>query len=181
MARPAILAACAVEFPAVPDTIRIVPATERDVPLLHTFIRELADYERLLQEVSATDDDLRRTLFGSRPAAEAVIAYENDTPAGFALFFPNYSTFLARSGLYLEDLFVRPSFRGRGIGRRLLGHVAALAVARGCGRLEWRVLDWNDKALRFYRSLGARPLDDWTEFRLTGEALDALSESGGPR
>jgi len=160
----------------VPDAISILPARERDLPLILTFIRELAEYERLLHEVTASEETLRRTLFGPRPAAEIVIAYEGWEPAGFALFFQNYSTFLARPGLYLEDLFVRPSRRGKGIGRRLLVYLAGLAVAREYGRLEWRVLDWNEPAVRLYRRIGAEPLDDWTVFRVTGEALRALAD-----
>ena len=152
-----------------------MPANERDIPLIHAFIRELAEYEHLLHQVVATEDELRRTLFGERPAGEILIAYDGAEPAGFALFFQSYSTFLAKPGLYLEDLFVRPSARGRGIGRRLLTHLARLAVERNYGRLEWRVLDWNEPAIRFYRSIGAEPLSDWTEFRLTGDALRALA------
>jgi GNAT superfamily N-acetyltransferase len=158
-------------------SITIVPAGPRDLPLVHAFIRELAEYERLLHEVRATEEALGQTLFGPNPAAEIVIAYDGDEPAGFALFFQSYSTFLARPGLYLEDLFVRPAARKKGIGRKLLEHLAALAVARGYGRLEWRVLDWNDTAIRFYRSLGAEPLDDWTVFRVAGEALRRLGTS----
>ena len=157
------------------DAIRIRPADERDLPLIHTFIRELGEYERLLHQVSATEDELRRTLFGTHPAAEIVIAYDGAEPAGFALFFQNYSTFLAKPGLYLEDLFVRPSARRRGIGRKLLTYLARLAVERNYGRFEWRVLNWNEPAIRFYRSIGAEPLDDWTEFRVTGDALRALA------
>ena len=159
-------------------SITIIPARERDLPLVHAFIRELAEYERLLPEVHATEDELRRTLFGSEPAAEIVIAYDGEDPAGFALFFQSYSTFLAKPGLYLEDLFVRPAARQKGIGRKLLEHLAALAVARGYGRLEWRVLDWNEPAIRFYRSIGAEPLDDWTVFRVTGDRLHALAGKG---
>ena len=155
--------------------IRIVPASERDLPLVHAFIRELAEYEQLLHEVRATDDALRLTLFGPAPAAEIVIAYDDAEPAGFALFFQSYSTFLAKPGLYLEDLFVRPASRKKGIGRKLLEHLAGLAIARGYGRLEWRVLDWNEPAIRFYRSIGAEPLADWTVFRVTGEALNTLA------
>jgi GNAT superfamily N-acetyltransferase len=157
-------------------SITIVPANERDLPLVHAFIRELAEYERLLNEVHATEEALRRTLFGPNPAAEIVIAYDESEPAGFALFFQSYSTFLARPGLYLEDLFVRPAARQKGIGRKLLEHLAALAVSRGYGRLEWRVLDWNEPAIRFYRSIGAEPLADWTVFRVTGDALLALGK-----
>ena len=157
--------------------IRIVRATEHDVSLVLVFIRELAEYERLAHEVVATEERLRETLFGSRPAAEVVIAYDDDRPVGFALYFANYSTFLARPGLYLEDLFVRPEARGRGIGRRLLSYLAGVVVEREWGRLEWRVLDWNETALQFYQRLGARPLDDWTVYRLTGTALRQLAET----
>ena len=156
--------------------LRIRPATEADVPLVLRFIRELAEYERLLHEVVATEERLRDTLFGARPAAEVVIAEDGGEPLGFALFFHNYSTFLAQPGIYLEDLYVRPAARGHGIGRALLAHLAALARARGCGRLEWWVLDWNESAIRFYRSLGAQSMDDWTVFRLTGEALARLGD-----
>jgi GNAT superfamily N-acetyltransferase len=157
--------------------VRIESATERDVPLVLAFIRELAEYEGLAHEVVATEDRLRATLFGSPPAADVVIAYDDGRPVGFALYFANYSTFLARPGLYLEDLFVRPEARGRGIGRRLLTHLARVAVEREWGRLEWRVLDWNTTALQFYRRLGAQALDDWTVFRLTGPALRQLAGS----
>jgi GNAT superfamily N-acetyltransferase len=156
--------------------LRIRPAAEADVPLVLRFIRELAEYERLLHEVVATEDRLRDTLFGARPAAEVVIAEEGDEPVGFALFFHNYSTFLAQPGIYLEDLYVRPEARGRGAGRALLAHLAWLAKERGCGRLEWWVLDWNEAAIRFYRSLGAQPMDDWTVFRLAGPELARLAE-----
>jgi len=161
----------------VDDAVRILPAGEHDIPLIHSFIRELAEYERLLHEVVATEEELRRTLFGPRPAAEIVIAYDAAQPAGFALFFQTYSTFLGKPGLYLEDLFVRPSARGKGIGRKLLIHLARLAIERKYGRLEWRVLDWNETAIRFYRSIGATPLDDWTVFRMTGDALHALADN----
>ena len=157
-------------------TLRIRAATEVDVPLILRFIRELAEYERLLHEVVATEDGLRETLFGARPAAEVVIAEDGAEPVGFALFFQNYSTFLARPGLYLEDLYVRPEARGRGAGRALLAHLAQLARERGCGRLEWWVLDWNEPARRFYRSLGAQPMEDWTVHRVTGKALDRLAD-----
>lgn len=155
--------------------VRIRTAVEADVPLILRFIRELAEYERLLHEVVATEDRLRETLFGARPGAEVVIAEEAGAPVGFALFFHNYSTFLAQPGLYLEDLYVRPEARGRGAGRALLAHLARLAKERGCGRLEWWVLDWNESAIRFYRSLGAQAMDDWTVFRLTGADLDRLA------
>jgi GNAT superfamily N-acetyltransferase len=160
-----------------PAALSIAPATADDVPLILALIRELADYERLSDQVSATEAALRASLFGERPAAEVLVARSGDEPAGFALFFPNYSTFLAKPGVYLEDLFVRPAFRGLGIGKALLASVAALAVERGCGRFEWSVLDWNEPAIGFYRRLGARPLDDWTMFRITGAELVALAAS----
>ena len=151
--------------------------TPADVPLILTLIRELADYERLLHEVVATEEMIHASLFGPKPVAEVLIAEADGTAAGFALFFHNYSTFLARPGLFLEDLFVRPQFRRRGIGRMLLTRLAALAVERGCGRFEWNVLDWNEPAQRFYESLGARPMSDWTTYRVTGDALAALGNA----
>lgn len=154
---------------------RIEPATENDIPLILTFINGLAQYEGLAHEVDATEDKLRESLFGQRANAEAVIAYSATEPVGFAVFFHTYSTFLGRSGLYLEDLFVLPEWRGQGVGRRLLGFVASIAVKRDCGRLEWSVLNWNESAIRFYRALGARPMEDWTVYRLAGEALERLS------
>ncbi|RFC48202.1 MAG: hypothetical protein DUW69_001240 [Verrucomicrobia bacterium] len=151
---------------------RIRPATPADLPQILHFIRALATYEKLLPEVEATEEKLGATLFGPRPAAECVLAFtDGDTPAGFAIFFPNYSTFLARPGLYLEDLFVSPEFRGRGIGKALLRHLAGLAHQRGCGRLEWSVLDWNQPAIDFYESLGAERKTEWTICRLSGPAL----------
>jgi GNAT superfamily N-acetyltransferase len=154
-------------------TIR--PAIAADVPLVLQLIRELAAYEKLGHEVTATERDLRESLFSSPPSAEVVIAETDGGVAGYALFFHNYSTFLCKRGLYLEDLFVRPSFRGRGIGRLLLSHLAGIAVQRGCARFEWAVLDWNESAIGFYRSLGAMPMDDWTVFRLSGDALEQLA------
>ena len=151
------------------------PAREDDVPVILACIRGLAGYERLAHEVVATEDALRETLFGSRRGAEVVLAFDGDTAAGFALFFHNYSTFLARPGLYLEDLFVFPEFRGRGLGRTLLAHLAALAVQRGCGRFEWSVLDWNVDAIRFYQSVGATAMSEWTVYRVTGDALRTLA------
>jgi GNAT superfamily N-acetyltransferase len=151
--------------------IDIQPATVVDVPLILSFIRALAEYERLSDHVVATETSVRETLFGSSQSAEAVIARVDTTPVGFAVWFHNYSTFLSRRGLYLEDLFVLPEWRGRGIGRALLRHLAHIAVSRGCGRMEWAVLDWNETAIRFYRSLGAEPMAEWTVFRLTGDAL----------
>jgi GNAT superfamily N-acetyltransferase len=155
-------------------SIRILPATESDVPLILRLISALADYERLSHQVAATEGALRETLFGDKPAAEVVIAYVDNVPVGFALWFYNYSTFLARQGLYLEDLFVLPEWRGHGIGRRLLSHLASIAVERGCGRMEWSVLDWNESAIGFYRKLGATVMEDWRICRLTGETLAAL-------
>ena len=153
------------------QTIEIVPATERDVPQILELIRGMAEYERLSHVMEATEDRLRRTLFGERPAAEVLMAFEGEECAGFALFFTNYSTFLGKPGLYLEDLFVKPHLRRKGIGVALLRKLAAIARERDYGRIEWSVLDWNDPAIQFYKKLGAVPLDDWTMFRLTGEAL----------
>jgi GNAT superfamily N-acetyltransferase len=153
------------------NDIRISSAHEADVPVILRMINGLAEYERLSHQVVATEDSLRETLFGPRPAAEVVLAYDGDEPVGFALFFHNYSTFMGRPGLYLEDLFVVPSWRGRGVGRLLLTHLAAIAVERRCGRMEWAVLDWNESAIGFYRRLGASLLDDWRICRLTGDAL----------
>lgn len=147
------------------------------MPLLLSFIKELAEYERLSHEVSATEETLRESLFGDWRGAETLLAYSGGEPAGFALFFHNFSTFLGRSGIYLEDLYVRPEFRGSGIGRTLLVHLARLAEERGCGRLEWSVLDWNEPSIGFYESLGAVAMDDWTVYRLTGDALRELSNS----
>jgi GNAT superfamily N-acetyltransferase len=153
----------------MPRTLR--SATAADVPLILSLIRDLATYEKLLPEVVATEDSLRRTLFGEAPAAHVVIAEEDGQPAGFALYFFNYSTFLSKPGIYLEDLFVKPEFRGRGTGKALLLHLAKIANARGCGRMEWAVLDWNEPAKGFYQKLGAVPLADWRVMRLTGPAL----------
>ena len=155
--------------------IRIYPATERDVPVILALIKGLGEYERLAHEVMATEEDIRESLFGEWPAAEAVLAYIGQEVAGFALFFHNFSTFLGRRGLYLEDLFVLPQWRGRGVGRRLLVHLARLAIERRCGRMEWWVLDWNEPAIRFYRSLGAIAMDEWTVYRLQGDALARLA------
>ncbi len=151
---------------------QIRPATAADVSLILEFIRDLAVYEKLLHEVEATEDRLRATLFGSQPAAECILAFAAGAPAGFAIYFTNYSTFLAKPGLYLEDLFVKPAFRGRGIGKALLLHLAKLANARGSGRMEWSVLDWNLPALEFYEALGARRMQEWQICRLTGAALE---------
>ncbi len=155
-------------------------AGRSDVALILAFIRELAAYEKLSEEVVATEDTLAATLFGSHPAAEVLIAEVDGGPAGFALFFSNYSTFLGRPGIYLEDLFVRPEARGRGVGRALLSRLAAIARERGCGRLEWAVLDWNENAIRFYEKLGATAQTDWTTYRLTGEPLARLASGHAP-
>lgn len=155
--------------------ITIRPAAAHEAGLVLGFIRQLAQYEHLEQEMVATEEDLQRTLFGPRPYAEVVFACEDGVPVGFALFFHNYSTFKGRQGLYLEDLFVVPTARRRGIGRRLLTWLARTAVERGCARLEWAVLDWNEPSIQFYRSLGAVPMEEWTTFRLTGHALTALA------
>jgi GNAT superfamily N-acetyltransferase len=155
--------------------LHVAPADEDDVPLLLRFIRALAVYEKLEHEVVATEEVLRRTLFGGRRYAEALIARFHDEPVGFALFFHNYSTFVGKPGLYLEDLFVEPDHRGKGVGKALLKRLAGIALERDCGRLEWAVLDWNAPSIAFYRSLGAVPLDDWTVFRLDGVALRAAA------
>lgn len=154
-------------------TIR--PATEADLATIEELIRALAEYERLSQEVVMDAELLRRSLFGERPYAEVLIAEENGASAGFALFFHNFSTFVGRPGIYLEDLFVRPEHRGKGYGRALLKRLAEIAVERDCGRLEWAVLDWNEPALGFYRSLGARPNEEWTVYRLAGDSLRGLA------
>ena len=168
---------------ATPDPPpRIDAATPADVPLVLELIRELADYERMADQVAATEADIERALFGARPCAEAVIArLDGGEAAGFALFFQSFSTFLGRPGLYLEDLYVRPAHRGRGIGRRLLAHLAGIAAARGCGRFEWSVLDWNELAIASYRRAGAVPMDQWTVYRLTGEPLRALAAEAAAR
>ena len=157
-----------------PD-IRIERATEGDVPLIFRLIQGLAVYEKLAHEVTATEEGLRETFFGARPAADVIIAYAGDTPAGFALFFPNYSTFLGKPGLYLEDLFVLPEWRGHGLGLALMKRLAAIAVERGCGRFEWSVLDWNKPAIGFYEGLGARLMDGWSIVRVDGDALTKLA------
>jgi GNAT superfamily N-acetyltransferase len=156
-------------------------AVADDAALVLSFIKGLAEYERAPDDVVATEADIRATLEGEPRRAEVVLAFEGTKPVGFALFFHNYSTWLGRAGLYLEDLFVRPEHRGKGYGRRLLAHLAALARARDCRRMEWSVLDWNEPAIGFYRSLGAVPMSEWTVHRLTGAALDALAEEGRRR
>jgi GNAT superfamily N-acetyltransferase len=161
-------------------TLALADATPHDVPALLAMITELADFERLANEVVATEASLADGLFGPRAVAGTVIARIDGEVAGFALYFNSFSTFLGRSGVYLEDLFVRPAFRGRGVGKALLGHLARLAVARGCGRMEWAVLNWNRRAIRFYEALGARPVDGWTVYRLDRAALEAMDVSPEP-
>jgi GNAT superfamily N-acetyltransferase len=150
-------------------------ATADDTPTIAALIRALAEYERLSREVRLDEDELRAQLFGERRYAEVILAEHDGEVVGFALFFHNFSTFLGKPGIYLEDLFVKPEHRGGGHGRALLAHLAKLAVERGCGRLEWAVLDWNEPSIAFYRSLGATAMDDWTTYRLTGDALSALA------
>lgn len=157
------------------ETVTIRPAAAAEVPLVLEFVRELARYERLEHEVSASVEDLREALFGPRPFAEVSLACCDARPVGFALYFHNFSTFKGRPGIYLEDLYVRPEARGRGIGKRLLAHLARTAVERRCARLEWVVLDWNEPSIAFYRSLGAVAMDEWRIFRLTGAALERLA------
>ncbi len=158
--------------------LRIVPATELDLPVILDLIQALADYEKLAHEVTATQERLGETLFGIKPAAEVLLAHWDGECAGFAVFFATYSTFLAQPGLYLEDLYVKPHLRGKGIGLALLKHLAKLATERDCGRVEWGVLNWNQPSIEFYQKLGALPMDEWTKYRLTGEALKSLALSG---
>jgi GNAT superfamily N-acetyltransferase len=155
---------------------QIRPATPDDVPVVLKLIRDLAAYERLLDSVVATEASLRDSLFGPRPAAEALLAELEDRPVGYAIFFPSFSSFVGRPGIYLEDIYVQPEARGQGIGKALFLRVADLAVERRCGRLEWAVLDWNEPSIRFYESLGAQPLSDWTLYRLSGAALEKLAD-----
>lgn len=162
----------------LPKPLAIRPAIEADVSLILRFIRALAEYEKLSHEVVATEADIYAGLFGPKRVAECAIAEWEGAPAGFALFFHNYSTFVGKPGIYLEDLFVLPELRGNGIGKALLAHLAKLARDRGCARLEWAVLDWNAPSIAFYQSLGARPMDDWTVYRLTGDALNKLATQG---
>ena len=155
--------------------IQIKPATPSDVPLILTFIRELATYEKLAHEVVATEEDMHTAIFGERPVIEAFIASLDGEAVGYALTFPTFSTFLGKPGLYLEDLYVRPAARGFGVGRKMLEHLARMTVERGWGRLEWSVLDWNEPSIAFYKKMGAKPMDEWTVFRLTGEKLRSLA------
>jgi GNAT superfamily N-acetyltransferase len=157
------------------NDFRIRQASEADIPLILAFIRQLADYERLSHAVVVTEDNLRECLFGERRYAEVLIGEADGTPVAFAIFFHNFSTFRGRPGLYLEDLFVIPEMRGKGFGRAMLVELARIARERNCGRLEWAVLDWNESAIQFYKTLGAVLLDDWSIFRVTDEALDRLA------
>ena len=157
--------------------MKIRAATREDIPIILQLIRDLATYERAPDKVTATEEQLADVLFSERPVAEVALVFEGDQPAGFAVYFQSFSTWLGRPGLYLEDLFVKPELRGKGYGRALLVHLARIARDRGCGRMEWAVLDWNEPAIGFYRALGAQPMDEWTVFRLTGEEIARLAES----
>ena len=161
------------------DQVTITPVTPEDVPLVYAFVRKIAEYEKLSHEVVATQEDFREALFGPVARAETVLARLNGEPVGFALFFHNFSTFTGKTGLYLEDLFVDPEYRGRGIGRALLTHLAGIARQRGCPRFEWTVLNWNTPAIDFYKRLGAVPMDEWTVYRLCGDALKAVADRAG--
>jgi GNAT superfamily N-acetyltransferase len=160
------------------DRLRIEAAAEVDVPLILTFIRELATYERALDRVTATEENLRASLFGPEPYAESVIAYEDDAPVAFAIYFFSYASFTGRPNLYLEDIFVRPASRGSGVGRRLFAFLARRASERGCGRMEWAVLNWNAPAIGFYENLGAEPVRDWTVFHLNKDEMEKLANEG---
>ena len=163
---------------AIPTEFKIRATTEDDVPLILALIKELAEYEELSHEVEATEADIRQSLFGDRPVAEALIGELEGNPISFALFFYNFSTFLGKPGIYLEDLYVKPDFRSNGFGRKILAHIARLAKERNCGRFEWSVLDWNEPAIRTYDRLAARPMKEWILYRLTGEALNKLAQEG---
>ncbi len=157
------------------NSTEIRNAKKEDVPLILSFIKELAEYERLDQEVVATEEILTESLFGRDSVTEIVLAYYNNQPVGFALFFHNFSTFLGRKGIYLEDIYVKPEHRGKGIGKALLAYLAKIAKERNCGRLEWAVLNWNKPAIKFFKSLGTVPMDEWTTYRLTGKSLAKLA------
>src|SRR5881409_4418414 len=160
-----------------PENFDIRSASVEDVPIILQLIRDLATYERAPHEVTATEEQLIDVLFGRRPSAEVLLAFEGKSPVGFAVFFHNFSTWLGRPGLYLEDLFVKPEKRGKGYGRALLVDLAKISRDRGCGRMEWAVLNWNEPAIKFYRTLGAMPMEEWTVFRLTGQEIDELAKS----
>src|SRR5437773_1815708 len=159
------------------QTFQIRPARVEDVPVILQLIRDLATYERAPHEVTATEEQLIDVLFGRRPSAEVLLAFEGKSPVGFAVFFHNFSTWLGRPGLYLEDLFVKPEKRGKGYGRALLVELAKIAHDRSCGRMEWAVLDWNEPAIKFYHALGGKPMDEWTVFRLTRNGIGELAKS----
>ena len=158
-----------------PELVTIRPAEPGEERLILEMIRELADYEKLLQQVTATEEDIRRTLFTERRTAESLVVHVGGKPAGFAIFFHNYSTFLGKNGLYLEDLYIRPDYRHGGIGKAVLKHLAGIAMDRDCGRFEWAVLDWNEPAIRFYQSISARPQNDWTVYRLDRDGIEQLA------
>jgi len=160
-----------------PKNFQIRSARVEDVPIILELIRDLATYERASDEVSATEEQLIEVLFGDKPAAEVLLVFEKKSPVGFAVYFYNFSTWLGRPGLYLEDLFVKPEKRGKGYGRALLIELAKIARGRGCGRMEWAVLDWNEPAINFYHTLGAKPMDEWTVFRLTQEEIAKLANA----
>ena len=158
------------------SNFKIRPAVENDAGTIFSLVKELADYERLTHEVVATENDIRRSLFGERPFAEALIGEYERTPISFALFFYNFSTFIGKPGIYLEDLYVKPEYRSKGLGRKMLAYIARLAIKRNCGRFEWSVLDWNTPAIRTYDRLNAKPMQDWILYRLTGGALAELAK-----
>lgn len=162
-------------LPMLKDLFEVRTATAKDTPLILSFIKELASYEKLSHEVTATEDLLRENLFGKQAYAEVILGYLDNEPVSFALYFHNFSTFLGKPGIYLKDLFVKFDYRGRGIGQKMLAYLAHLAKTRNCGRLEWWVLDWNQAAIKFYLTLGAKPMDEWTVLRLSGQALDELA------
>jgi len=166
--------------PHTAQAVHIRAATEQDVPLVLAFIRKLAEYGDLSSEVSASEADIRGALFGPKPVAEAIIAYVGNEPAGFAVFCDTFSSFIGRPGIFVEDLFVEHAYRGQGVGKLLLVHLAKIGRARGCVRLEWSVLNWNERAMEFYQDFGAVPMDEWTTFRLTGEALHRLASANEP-
>jgi len=159
------------------NSLIIKQAIRTDVPVILQFIKELAEYEKLDHEVVATEEGLTKALFGEKPYAEVIIGYLDSEPVSFGLFFHNFSTFLGKPGIYLEDLFVKPNARGKGVGQKMLCYLAQLAKERDCGRLEWSVLNWNEPAIGFYQSLGAKPMNEWTVYRVTGQALDDLATS----
>jgi GNAT superfamily N-acetyltransferase len=167
-------------MPGVTSALQIRPATAADTGMVFGFIRKLAEYGDLSDEVSATEQDVRAALFGTKPVAEAVLAYWGSEPAGFALYSYTFSSFLGKTGIYIEDLYVEQGYRNKGIGKAVLIHLAKLGRVHGCCRLEWSVLNWNERAMEFYQDLGAVPMDEWTTFRLTGEALERLASQGEP-